>query len=53
MFPAFDHTGPYIWAAYALAALVIGGLVAIVLVRARAARRRLERLQAEDREAGH
>lgn len=52
MLPAFDHTGPYIWAAYGLTALVIGGLIAIVAVRARAARRRLDRLQAEEREAG-
>ncbi len=52
MVPAFDDTGPYIWAAYGLAIAVICALAAITLVRARAARRRLERLQSEDDEAG-
>ncbi len=51
MMPHFDHTGPYIWAAYGLAALVIGALVAMVSLRAREAHRRLDRLQSEEREA--
>lgn len=52
MMPAFDDTAPYIWAAYGLSALVLGTLVAIIILRARAARRRLARLQAEERDAG-
>ena len=48
MIPGFDHTAPYIWAAYGLAALTLGALVAVVLLRARHARLRLERLQSED-----
>lgn len=45
MIPIFDHTGPYIWAAYGLATLTLVALVAVIIARARAARARLERLQ--------
>jgi len=45
MLPVFQEHAPYIWAAYGLAALTLGGLIAAILVRARAARGRLERLQ--------
>ncbi len=48
LLPAFDHTGPYIWAAYGLSALVFLGLLAVVLARAGAARTRLERLEREE-----
>ena len=45
MIPSFDHTGPYILAAYGLAAAVLLVLVGAVLWRARAAKARLERVQ--------
>ncbi|MCI4644338.1 MAG: heme exporter protein CcmD [Hyphomonadaceae bacterium] len=45
MIPVFDHTAPYIWAAYGLAAAVLIALVGAVLWRAHAARARLERVQ--------
>ena len=47
MIPEFDHTGPYIWAAYGFAALVIGGLIAGTLHRAKQAKTKLEALEAE------
>lgn len=50
MIPSFDHTGPFIWAAYALSALVLGGMIAAIVLRASAARARLERLQQDEDE---
>ncbi len=52
MVPVFDDTAPYIWAAYGLSAVVIAALIGLVSARARRARARLARLQAEDSEAG-
>lgn len=43
--PDFDHTGPFIWAAYGVSAFVLGALIAYVLARAAGARARLERLE--------
>ena len=42
--------GPYagfVWPAYAVSALVLGGLAAAVVIRARRWKRALERLEAE------
>ena len=50
MIPSFDHTGPFIWAAYALTALALSGTVAAIAFRARSAKHRLERLEREDEE---
>ena len=45
MIPSFDHTAPYIWAAYGLAAVVLIALVVAIVWRAGAARKRLDRVQ--------
>ena len=45
MIPEFDHTGPFIWAAYGFSAGVIALVIAAVIWRARAAKARLDRLQ--------
>lgn len=45
MLPQFAEHAPYIYAAYGLAALTMGGLIAGIVLRARAARAKLERLQ--------
>ncbi|MEL6569357.1 MAG: heme exporter protein CcmD [Pseudomonadota bacterium] len=45
MLPQFEDHAPYIYAAYGLAAVTLGVLVAVILFRARAAKSRLERLQ--------
>ncbi len=50
MIPRFDHTGPYIWAAYGISALVLAAIIGVVLWRAAAARARLERLEREEEE---
>lgn len=39
--------GPFVWGAYAVSALVLGGLVAKVWAAARSAARRLADLEAE------
>lgn len=46
--PDFDKTAPFVWAAYAVSALLLIGVAAWTLVRARQARRRLDRLTRED-----
>lgn len=51
MIPAFDDTAPYIWAAYAFSAAVLGGLIASVFARASAARQRLDAVEREDSHA--
>lgn len=50
MIPSFDDTAPFIWAAYGLSALVLAGVIALVTLRAGAARARLERLEREEEE---
>lgn len=45
MIPAFDHTAPYIWASFGFAAVVLLGLTAGALIRARRAKARLDRLE--------
>ena len=47
MIPVFDHTGPFIWTAYAFSAFVLAGLVLATLKRARDAKRRLEAIEQE------
>lgn len=47
MLPSFEDHAPYIYAAYGLATLTLSGLILAVLWRARAAKARLERLQAQ------
>ncbi|MEM9740289.1 MAG: heme exporter protein CcmD [Pseudomonadota bacterium] len=51
MLPEFQDHAPYIYAAYGLAALTLGGLLSVVLLRARCAKARLERLQRQAEEA--
>ena len=51
MLPAFEQNAAYIWAIYAIGALVPVGLTVFALVRARIAKRRLDRLQAEGKSA--
>ncbi len=46
--PAFDKTAPYVWAAYGLSALVLVAVAVWILIRARKARRRLDRLERDD-----
>ena len=48
--PTFAEHGPFIWAAYGLSAFTLGGVIAIVLIRARMARERLERLERQAEE---
>ena len=48
MLPSLDHTAPYIWAAYGLATLTLALLVTVIVWRANAARKRLERLMARN-----
>ncbi len=43
--PEFDKNAAYIWACYALGALLILGLTLQVVLAARAARKRLEALE--------
>ncbi len=47
MIPEFDHTGPFIWAAYAFSALVLGGLIAATFARASRAKAKLAALETE------
>ena len=42
--PEFDKNAAYIWACYAIGALLILGLTLQVLLAARSARKRLEKL---------
>ncbi|MEM7766985.1 MAG: heme exporter protein CcmD [Pseudomonadota bacterium] len=48
MIPAFDHTGPFIWAAFSLSAIILATVITGVTVRAAAAKARLERLEGEE-----
>ncbi len=43
--PSFDHTAPFIWSAYGLAAAVILFATISVIVRASRAKRRLDALE--------
>lgn len=54
LLPVFQEHGPFIWAAYGIAALMLGGLTVTILARARSARETLDRLEreAELQEAG-
>ena len=49
--PTFAEHAPFIWAAYGLSALTLSGVIAIVLIRARMAKERLERLEHQVEEA--
>lgn len=49
--PEFDKNAAYIWACYALGALMILGAAVQAALAARAARRRLAALEAESPEA--
>lgn len=51
MLPVFEQNAGFIWAIYAIGAVVPIGLFVYALFRARIAKRRLDRLQAE-REQG-
>ncbi len=51
MIPVFEQNAAFIWAIYAIGAVVPVGLFVYALIRARIAKRRLDRLQAE-REQG-
>ena len=51
MLPVFEQNAAYIWAIYAIGVVVPVGLTVFALMRARMAKRRLDRLQAE-RERG-
>ncbi|MEL6388341.1 MAG: heme exporter protein CcmD [Pseudomonadota bacterium] len=50
MIPSFDHTGPFIWAAYAFSATLMGALIGYIVFRAGAVKDRLERLEREEGE---
>jgi HAMP domain-containing protein len=47
MLPVFDHNAAYIWTIYLIGLAMPAGLLVYALFRARMAKRRLERLQAE------
>ena len=47
MLPVFDDNAAFIWTIYAIGLIVPLGLLGYCLMRARLAKRRLERLQAE------
>ena len=47
MLPAFDHNAAYIWTIYLIGLAVPAGLLAYAVLKARMAKKRLERLQAE------
>ena len=48
--PQFAEHAAFIWSAYGIAALLLGGVIVTTFIRARAAKAKLERLerQAED-----
>lgn len=46
LIPDFDRNGPYIWAVYILLGVVLGSMALWTLLRARAARRALEDIEA-------
>jgi hypothetical protein len=51
MLPVFEQNAAYIWAIYAIGAVVPVGLTVFALMRARLAKHRLDRLQAERAQA--
>ncbi len=48
LIPPFDDSAGYIWAAYGLAFVLIGGAVLVTAWRLSAAKRRLSRLEKSD-----
>ncbi|WP_018149216.1 heme exporter protein CcmD [Henriciella marina] len=51
MLPVFEQNAAYIWAIYVIGFIVPVGLTVFALMRARIAKRRLDRLQAEREQA--
>ena len=47
MLPVFDHNAAYIWTIYVIGLAVPAALLVYAVLKARSAKRRLERLQAE------
>ena len=45
LLPTLDKNAAYIWACYAIAALGVGGLIAVTYLQARKARKDLERAE--------
>ena len=45
LIPQFDSSADFVWAAYGLALVLIGGAIAYTILRIRTAKRRLERLE--------
>ncbi|MEM6666410.1 MAG: heme exporter protein CcmD [Pseudomonadota bacterium] len=48
--PQFAEHAAFIWSAYGIAALLLGGVVVATIVRARAAKAKLERLERQAKE---
>ena len=48
--PQFAEHAAFIWSAYGIAAVLLGGVIATTLVRARAAKAKLERLERQAEE---
>jgi heme exporter protein CcmD len=46
--PEFDKYAPFVWWAYGLAAVILGGLLVLSIVRHANARKRLEDAERED-----
>ena len=44
-FPDFADHAPFVWAAYGVSFLALAGLTLVLILRARASRRRLETVQ--------
>ncbi|KCZ55794.1 hypothetical protein HY29_10535 [Hyphomonas beringensis] len=51
MLPEFDKNAAFIWASYALGAIMIGGAILTVMMKARLAKAELARTQARAEEA--
>ncbi|KCZ46224.1 heme exporter protein CcmD [Hyphomonas pacifica] len=51
MIPEFDKNAAFIWASYALGAVMIGGAILTVMIKARLAQAELARTQARTEEA--
>lgn len=49
MLPRFDHNATYLWAIYGLGAFGLVAMTLGVILKARAARKRLERMESLDK----
>lgn len=49
MFPKFDHNASYIFAIYGLGVLALASMTVVVVFKARAARKQLERMEQLDK----